>query len=552
MPGRRSDLSAHTKRSRYPAPAPPARLSEFAVVGIGASAGGLEAVTHLAEVLPDGVGMAFILVQHLDPNRDSMMVELLTGHTGLIVQQATNGMVIERDHFYVIPPGMYLSVRQGTLLLSPPQAQQGARLPFDFLLHSLAEECGRRAICIVLSGTGADGAQGVRSIKARNGMVIAQEPREAAYDGMPRSAIMTGCVDLVLPVAKIPYALIRRAHENNLSQMSDEGAAADDWPTLMAGIIELLRLKTPHDFTFYKTGTLRRRIERRMAMAGIAATDMAGYLDLLRADSAELGLLGNDLLINVTRFFRDTDVFEYLANSVVGDIVRSRGPEQPIRIWIAGCSTGEETYSIAILFEEEMARAGVRARLQILSSDVDPEAVAIARDGLYSHAIEDDVSEARLQRFFIKEAAGYRIKTELRSVVAFTVHDFLSDPPFSRIDLMCCRNLLIYLLPEAQAKVIGLLHFALREGGGIAARPVRKSGQQRRPLCGDQQVGADLPSRRPQPAGGAESAADGCKPYRAAAGFGSDNAPAVRSGGALPQPGAGELCARCFADQPAP
>jgi two-component system CheB/CheR fusion protein len=434
-------------------------------VGIGASAGGLEAATKLAKALPAGIGLAFILVQHLDPTHASMMVELLSGHTGLTVLQATDGMVIERDHFYLIPPNTYLSVLGGALHLSPPEARHGQRLPFDFLLRSLAEAYGRRAICVILSGSGADGTAGLQAIKARHGLVIAQEPREAGYDGMPRSAIATGDVDLVLPVGKIPDALIRRVHELSLDAGSLEATAGDDPAGLMDAIIELLRIKTPHDFSLYKTGTLRRRIERRMGMAGLEAAQLAQYLDLLRADATELEQLGNDLLINVTRFFRDTQVFETLANGVVSDIVRSCAPNRPIRIWIAGCSTGEETYSIAMLFQEEMARSGVRARLQMLSSDVDPEAVATAREGLYPLTIEADVSEERLERFFSKDIEGYRVKADLRSSVAFTVHDLLSDPPFSRIDLISCRNLLIYLQPEAQTKIFGLLHFALREGG---------------------------------------------------------------------------------------
>ena len=413
-----------------------------------------------------GNGMAFILVQHLDPTHESMMVDLLAGHTSMTVRQATDGMPIERDHLYVIPPGTYLSVGNGALHLSQPQARHGARLPFDFLLHSLAEDCGPRAICVILSGTGADGSLGLKAVKEKGGLVIAQDPDEAGYDGMPRSAIMTGAVDLVLPGGEDS----RRRSSNTTGgwpfPAPQNGSApqdkAQDW---LPEIIDLLRTKTAHDFTLYKPGTLQRRIERRMAMAAIETDDMDRYLDVLRSDTGELDLLAKDLLINVTSFFRDPQVFDLLAEKIVPDLVRNHSPDQPLRIWIAGCSTGEETYSLAMLFREEIAAAKRNIRLQVFASDIDPDAVASARDGLYPETIEADVSAERLARFFAKEDHSYRVLPELRAAVVFTVQDVLADPPFSRLDLVSCRNLLIYLRPEAQAKVISLFHFALREGG---------------------------------------------------------------------------------------
>ena len=415
--------------------------------------------------LPAGNGMAFILVQHLDPTHESMMVDLLAGHTSMTVRQATDGMPIEREHLYVIPPGTYLSVGNGALHLSQPQARHGARLPFDFLLHSLAEECGARAICVILSGTGADGSLGLKAVKEKGGLVIAQDPDEAGYDGMPRSAIMTGAVDLVLPVAKIPEALVKYDRRMALTRAQNGSRpqdAAQDW---LPEIIDLLRTKTAHDFTLYKPGTLQRRIERRMAMAAIETDDMDRYLEILRSDTGELDLLAKDLLINVTSFFRDPKVFDLLAEKIVPDLVRSQTPDHPLRIWIAGCSTGEETYSLAMLFREQITAAKRNVKLQVFASDVDPDAVASAREGLYPETIEADVSPARLARFFSKEDHGYRVLPELRAAVVFTVQDVLADPPFSRLDLVSCRNLLIYLRPEAQAKVISLFHFALREGG---------------------------------------------------------------------------------------
>jgi two-component system CheB/CheR fusion protein len=435
---------------------------DFLVVGIGASAGGLDACQKLVDALPVASGMAFILVQHLDPTHESMMVDLLADRTAMRVQQAVDGMPILRDNIYVIPPGTYLSVGDRALLLSRPKERHGARLPFDFLLHSLAKEYGHRAIGVVLSGTGADGTLGFKAVKEKGGLVIAQDPDEADYDGMPKSAILSGAVDHVLAVAKIPAALARYERRMRLTGMG-AARAQDGVPDFLPDIVALMGRKTPHDFGLYKEGTLRRRIERRMAMAGIDGMDR--YLELLQKESGELDLLAKDLLINVTGFFRDRHVFEFVSREIIPGLVRDRAPDQPLRIWIAGCSTGEETYSLAMLFLEEIAAANRNVKLQVFASDVDPDAIASAREGLYPQTIEDEVSPERLARFFIKENKTYRVLPELRSTVVFTVQDVLVDPPFSRIDLVSCRNLLIYLRPEAQARVISLFHFSLREGG---------------------------------------------------------------------------------------
>jgi two-component system, chemotaxis family, CheB/CheR fusion protein len=444
---------------------PPRGPRDIAVVGIGASAGGLDACRKLMRALPASNGMAFILVQHLDPTHESMMVDLLADYTSMTVQQAKNGMLIERDHLYVIPPGTYLSAGAGALHLTQPQVRHGARLPFDFLLHSLAEAYGARAIGVILSGTGADGSLGLKAVKEKGGLVIAQDPDEAGYDGMPRSAITTGAVDLVLPVAEIPKALIkydRRMAQSRARNDLHPPDATHDW---LPEIIELLRTKSAHDFRLYKPGTLQRRIERRMAMAAIETDDMDRYLEVLRIDTNEIELLAKDLLINVTSFFRDAKVFELLASKVIPDLVNSHSSDHPIRIWIAGCSTGEETYSFAMLFREAITAVKRNVKLQVFASDVDPDAVASAREGIYPNTIEAEVSPERLARFFSKEGRNYRVLPELRATVVFTVQDVLADPPFSRLDLVSCRNLLIYLRPEAQAKVVSLFHFALREGG---------------------------------------------------------------------------------------
>jgi two-component system CheB/CheR fusion protein len=479
---------------------PPARLT---VVGVGASAGGLEACTKFINALPDGNGMAFILVQHLDPTHESLLVELLSAHTAMSVKEAAEGMALEPDHLYVIPPGTYLSVSRGALHLSKPTPPRGRRLPFDFLLTSIAQEYGRRAVCVVLSGTGSDGSLGLVAIKEHGGLVLVQDPKEADYDGMPRSAIATGAVDLTLSIEEMPDALatyphplatVQRPNGGTLRELSKAATAlaADAVPLTAKGdettagelqafaaIIELLRTTTLHDFTQYKPGTLQRRIERRMSVAG--ATNLSRYLDVLRDDPEEAGRLASDLLINVTSFFRDPKVFEELEANIIPDLIRRHDGDQPLRVWVAGCSTGEETWSLAMLFIEQIAALKSSLKLQIFASDVDADAVASARIGQYAETIAADVSLARLTRFFVHDEHGYRILPELRAVVIFTVQDVLADPPFSRLDFISCRNLLIYLRREAQAHVLSLFDFALHEGGilllGSAETPGKSEGR---------------------------------------------------------------------------
>jgi two-component system CheB/CheR fusion protein len=439
-----------------------AASDDFPVVALGASAGGLEAFRKLFDVLPAKNGMAFILIQHLDPTHASMMADLLASHTKMKILQATDGMPLEREHVYVLPPATYLSIHASALKLSAPRERHGARLPVDFLLRSLAVECAERAICVILSGTGADGSVGLKAIKEKGGLVVVQDPDEAAYDGMPRSAILTGLVDFVLPVEKIPEIIAAHVAQLPIAGSRQDAADNDD-PSWLSAIVDLLRMRTAHDFTFYKPGTLRRRIERRMATAGIV--DGSRYLDILGQEPVELELLAKDVLINVTSFFRDPKAFELLAEQIVPDLVRQHETDGPLRIWVAGCSTGEETYSLAMLFVEEIATTKSAVTVQVFASDVDGDAVAFARDGIYPESIAADVSAARLARFFAKEDRSYRIASELRGLVVFTLQDVLADPPFSRLDMISCRNLLIYLRPEAQEKVLLLFDFALREGG---------------------------------------------------------------------------------------
>jgi two-component system CheB/CheR fusion protein len=437
---------------------------EITIVAIGASAGGLDACRTLMSALPVIENVCFIFVQRLDPSHESMLVDLLSCHTSMTVIEAGNGMPLERRHLYIIPSGAYISISHNVLRISHPQVRPGARLPFDFLLNSLAETCGARTIGLVLSGTGSDGCSGLQAVKGQGGFVIAQDPAEAEYSGMPQNAIATGMVDQILPIAQIPDAIAKLTESISLQAERSEDASKRSSPSVK-DIIELLRLKTAHDFTLYKPGTLRRRIERRMIMASIAAGEVAQYLDILRSDPAELDLLAKDLLINVTSFFRDTKVFGVLAQQVISELMRSLPAHQPMRVWIAGCSTGEEAYSIAMLFFEEMTATNRTIKLQIFASDVDAEVIAKARDGVYAETIKTDVSPERLSRFFSKEGDCYRVLPDVRATVVFAVQDVLADPPFSKLDLISCRNFLIYLRPEAQGTAISLFHFALRENG---------------------------------------------------------------------------------------
>ncbi len=481
----------------------PGRLGtiDFSVVGLGASAGGLDAFRRFFDSVPADSGRAYILIQHLDPTHESMMVELLAGRTPMAVLQAADGMAVERDHVYVIAPGTYLAIEDGALRLSEPRERHGARLPFDFFLHSLADACGERAVAVILSGTGGDGSLGLRAIREKGGMVIAQDPEEAAFDGMPRSAIATGCVDRVLPVAEISAAIPLLGEPDAPSadgKPKRDGAGPALGADHLAEIVELLRSQTTHDFSPYKEGTLLRRIERRMTTAGI--TDGATYLDSLRQDNAEIEGLAQDLLINVTHFFRDVSAFESLAEGVVAALVRRQPLDRPLRIWVPGSSSGEEAYSLAMLFLEAIATAKRRIKLQIFASDVDTDAVATARGGLYPESIENEISPERLARFFTKEAAGFRVVPELRGAVLFTSQDVLSDPPFSRLDLISCRNLLIYLRPDAQKRVLQLFHFALAEGGVLflgSSETVGDLGDRFQPINKQQRIYRRIGRSRP-------------------------------------------------------
>ena len=432
------------------------------VVAIGGSAGTLDAVRGLIAGLPAKSGIAYILVQHLDPDHPSMLAALLADATPFPVVEVTDGMDLQPDRLHVIPAGGRIAVTGGVLRLFPATHHEGPRLPVNFLLQSLAREPQLRVVAVLLSGNGADGSEGVRAIHHAGGYVIAQDPLEAGYDSMPAAAIATGCVDAVLPVAVMGAAIIDRRNRLPLPLPARDGT---DW---VGPVLERLR-RGGHDFSGYKLGTMQRRIERRARMAahpgGGGAATLAAYIARLDSDEQELQALANDLLINVTSFFRDADVFDTLATKIIPDLVRRHDGNRPIRLWCAGCSSGEEAWSLAMLFLEEIARSRPGLKLQIFATDLDPDAIATARHGVYPESIEREVSRERLQRFFIADDEGWRVGPALQACVVLAVHDLLTDPPFSRIDMISCRNLLIYLQPPAQTRAIGLFHFALLPGG---------------------------------------------------------------------------------------
>lgn len=436
---------------------PQSGRSVFPVVAIGASAGGLEACQRLFDGIPGKTGMAFVLIQHLDPRHVSMMADLLAGHTAMTVIQASEGMRVEADHLYLIPPGMLMTLAKGSLHLVPTPAGQAQRLPFDHFLRSMAPELGPRAVAVVLTGSGADGSSALAAIRDAGGLVLVQDPADAAFDGMPSAAMTTGQATFVAPLAELALALI--AHSKELPPRPATTAA----PGALADIIGLLRGSKKHDFTHYKTGTLQRRIEQRTTLLRLAPGDLGAYQALLQTDPGEVDRLSKSLLIHVTEFFRDAEVFDLLRAEIVPALVQNRQDAKPIRIWVAGCSTGQEAYSLGILFQEAITASNARCDVQIFASDIDDDALAIARDGFYRDTA--GLSPEHLALHFMREGEGFRVKPELRSLVTFARHDVLTDPPFAHLDLLSCRNLMIYLSPEAQEQVLESFHFALVSGG---------------------------------------------------------------------------------------
>ncbi len=438
------------------------------VVGIGASAGGLAALESFFANMPSSTesGMAFVLVQHLDPDHKSMLTNLIKKYTRMEVFEVRDGMVVQPNCAYVIPPNKDMAFMHGRLHLMEPVAPRGLRLPIDYFFRSLAQDQRERAICIVLSGTGTDGTLGLKEIKGRGGMTMVQEPQSAAYDGMPRSAIDTGMVDDVLPPEQMPARLIAyvdHAFGNRLRAVPLP-PRKETTDTLQKVFI-LLRSQTGHDFARYKRNTVHRRIERRMALNQLDQLD--SYIRHLQQSPLEVDILFRELLIGVTSFFRDSEAFKSLKQKALMPLLAGHDRERSLRIWVPGCSTGEEAFSIAMLAQEANDELNHQAKVQVFATDIDAEAIDRARAGVYPDSIAADVSSERLARFFRKEEQGnsYHIRKSVRDMVVFATQSIIKDPPFSRMDLISCRNLLIYMGTELQKNVIPLFHYALNPGG---------------------------------------------------------------------------------------
>ncbi|MBK5964774.1 chemotaxis protein CheR [Thiocystis minor] len=445
-----------------PAPEPP-----FPIVGIGASAGGLAAFEAFFSAIPADLqtGMAFVLVQHLAPDHKSILTELVKRYTSMEVQEVVDGVTVRPDCAYIIPPNLDMALLNGKLHLLEPKAPRGLRLPIDFFFRSLAQDQHERSICVILSGTGSDGTLGARAIKGEGGMVMVQTPKSATYDGMPRSALATGLVDFELAPAEMPAQLMDfAAHafgRKARAPVSPRPRAVD----ALNKICILLRDRTSHDFSQYKHSTLERRIERRMALHRIDQLD--DYLRYLQKDPAEIDALFQDLLVGVSCFFRDPEAFAVLEREVIPGLFANKPAGAPVRIWVCGCSTGEEAYSIAILLQEHLETLKKTYRVQMFATDLDARSIERARIGAYPASIAVDVSAERLARFFSQDAEDgvYRIQKVVRDLLVFSEQNLIKDPPFSRLDLISCRNLLIYLNSDLQKRLMSLFHYALNPGG---------------------------------------------------------------------------------------
>jgi two-component system CheB/CheR fusion protein len=418
--------------------------------------------------------MAFILVSHLDPSHASMLGEILQRITTIPVIEAGNHMMVEPDHVYLIPPNREMTIFHGVLQLSVPNQARGMRMPIDTFLRSLAEDVGEKAIAVILSGSGSDGTLGLRAVQGAGGVSFVQDPATAKYDGMPTSAIHSGLATYVLPVGEM-YRELAAYARNYLIRKIPLPLPALEGKQPFTKILMLLRSKTGHDFSLYKQNTIRRRIERRMGMHNL--DDVDAYTRYLSENPPEVHLLFKELLINVTSFFRDPEAFEFLKTDIIPSLLENKPEDHVFRVWVAGCATGEEAYSIAMTFRECMDAARHPFRVQIYSTDIDEDAIAVARGGVYPANIAIDVSPERLRRFFLKEENGFRIKKEIREMVVFAVQDVIKDPPFTRLDLLSCRNLMIYFEPELQNRLIPVFHYALNQGGVLFLSPSESIGK---------------------------------------------------------------------------
>jgi two-component system, chemotaxis family, CheB/CheR fusion protein len=438
----------------------------FPIVGIGSSAGGLEALESFFKAMPSDSGAAFVLVVHLDPTHVSILPELLQKHTKMTVLQIQDGMKVEPNSVYVIPPNKALSLLNGVLQLMEPAQPRGANLPIDTFFRSLAQDQGASAICVILSGTGTDGTLGLKAIKGETGMVMVQSRDSAKYDGMPRSAIASGLADYVLPASEMPKQLVKYVRHMARRAAPAITPATGKVPNALQKIFVVLRARTNHDFSLYKKSTICRRIERRMGIHQI--DDISDYVRYLQESEREAQALFRELLIGVTSFFRDPQAFEALKNKVLLKALQGKPPEYTLRAWVPGCSSGEEAYSIAILLKECMEETNRHVNVQIFGTDIDDDAIGIARAGVYPGSIVADLGAERLKRHFSKEDNGqYRIRKSIREMLVFATQDMIKDPPFTKLDLLACRNLLIYLGPELQKRLLPIFHYSLLPDGAL-------------------------------------------------------------------------------------
>ena len=449
---------------------------ELPVAGLVASAGGLDAFKKFFTVMPADSGIAFVLVPHLDPTHASLMVELLSRHTSMPVVEAVEGMAPLANRVYIIPPNKNMTISGGVLRLTGPVERGSWQTSIDLFLRSLADDQLEKAICIILSGTGSHGTLGLKAVKAAGGMAMVQDPETTDYSAMPESAIATGLADHVLPVEQMPAALVKYV-QHFYGNRGRAVAAVDETTGHLNQLLALLRARTKFDFRGYRKKMLARRLERRMGLSHFE--NVADYLAHLREHPDAVKQLARDLLISVTRFFRDPDAFRTLETEVITPLIQAKDADAPLRVWVPGCATGEEPYSVAMLLLEQQTATQNPCRLQIFATDVDESALEVARRGIYPEEISADVSPERLAHFFTRvEESAWQISKQVRETVTFAVQNLTSDAPFSKMDLVSCRNVLIYLEPEVQKKIVALLHFAIKEGGYLFLGPSETVGRQ--------------------------------------------------------------------------
>lgn len=457
--------------SSTPVAIPREKMTDHYIVCIGASAGGMEAIHDLFDHLPQDTGFSFIVIQHLSSDHKSLMAELLSKHTNMKVVEARDQTPVEPDSVYVIPNNRNITIRNRTLLLSGKEQGRSPNMAIDIFLHSLATDIGDKAIAIVLSGTGTDGTKGISEIKKAGGLVFVQDPATAKFDGMPYSAISSGNIDFVLSPESIAEELLFQ-HKKAPQAVIVDSLPQEDEP-LLAEIMNLIKTRTGCDFSLYKRPTIVRRLTRRMAFNNYSLAD---YLELLRQNEEEVHLLSKEFLVGVTRFFRDEPAFEELKLKVIPEITRNKGINETIKVWVAGCSTGEEVYSIAILLREHVDRQQIASDVKIFGSDINREAIEFASKGCYTTSIANHIPAEYLEKYFVMEDNKYRVASQLRKMIVFSHHDLLKDPPFGRLDLICCRNMLIYVSTELQKRIMSIFNFSLNLGGFLFLGPSENIG----------------------------------------------------------------------------